>query len=156
VETIIGAVIALVGVGISQWWQAHREDTRAERVERRDREGRLFEHRRDAYMAFLEEFTRHRSINDDYHAGLLGPHQGSPPSDVEDFLVPVYQRLLPIQVYGTEDTYRSAVAAFEVLMRYVFGGERRAEASEVDLAFAAVLSNIGSEIGVEWSRAPGN
>jgi hypothetical protein len=63
VETILGALIALIGVAGAQWWQARREDARMrheiarlkQEAARQD-EARSYEHRRAAYMAFLLEF----------------------------------------------------------------------------------------------------
>jgi hypothetical protein len=58
VETIIGAVIALVGVGLTQYIQARRENQRWQRETEEQSLSRFYDHRREAFMDFMTEFDR--------------------------------------------------------------------------------------------------
>jgi hypothetical protein len=108
-----GAFIALTGVGLTLLVTAVNEYRRELRADRREAErhrqassDRIFEHRRDAYVAFAELLYQWRSslLNREILEGDL------PDTDFDTF-DPVFESLASVQLYGSIRGYQSGLTA---------------------------------------------
>jgi hypothetical protein len=143
-ETILGAVIALVSVAGTQWWQARRENARAERDERRDRAHQSYEHRRAAYLAFLEAVYLLQNRETDDSGRVI-------PVPEDDTLINnLFALHLLIRVYGTEEVAEEAGLAIDEILHYIFGSADPAMAGH----FSNVIRMVRLDLGIDAVPAP--
>jgi hypothetical protein len=120
-EVIIGlggAFAALLGVFVNGWLTNNREEARWERERElqaqawaRDDAARSYEHRREAYVNFVNQWRVHYDIAWRYRT-LGGP--GEPDYDWMD---PLYEAFVALQVFGA----RGVIAAAEATMKNLDG-----------------------------------
>ncbi|MGB8229553.1 MAG: hypothetical protein WCE78_10955 [Pseudonocardiaceae bacterium] len=123
-------VVALLGLGgilFTQHRADRREDARWQRERERERASwaredaaRSYEQRREAYVAFIKEF-RHTcrayiALTDEE----LGGRADNEPAF--DFLVPLYDSLLQVEIFGTKQAADRAAEAYAELHDGMFGG----------------------------------
>lgn len=120
---LLGGGFALLGVWFTQRQSDRRELERWQREREREREGwaredaaRSYDHRRDAYIDFMSEWNRYYDIA--YRARVLGP--GEEPDF--DWLVDLYGKLIPVEIFGTGSAAKSARAALKALSDYAYNG----------------------------------
>lgn len=139
----VGAAGALIGVVVTHVLADRRETVRWHRERQRQADewaredaARTYEHRRDAYLAFAEEWHRHYKAADAWKLQNL-------PDPPEDALADLYKKLLQVQIFGTEDGRRAAKAAFDALVTFAF--------TNADLeyaAFEAFQEQVRQDLGV--------
>lgn len=116
------AVAALIGAGVGavvpvfdNVRRDRRDDRRATAQRDDTREARLFDHRRAAYAAFVQ-----RARADLATRGELD-EDGRFTSPPDDFLVPLYDLVNDVALYGTADGTRAAREVLDLMMEYSFG-----------------------------------
>jgi hypothetical protein len=140
VETIIGACIALIGVAMAQWVQGRRD----ERAWKRELEGRYYDRRRDAYVDYLQAFQRLRDAVVRPHPEYTGP----PPSELDDVLDPLLNRVDLVRLYGSTEAYQAATRALENLSALIYGDGVPAQ---TETALETYLRQIRVDLGIERS-----
>jgi hypothetical protein len=123
-----GAVVALAGVIISQVLTERRETARWAREQSRQREtweredaARTYEQRRDAYLAYANEWHRyHDKINEHFDRRSRG--YALDPD--EDALNDLYKYLLQVEIFGTDGGRKAAKTAFKELADWLFGDRK--------------------------------
>jgi hypothetical protein len=123
-------VVALLGLGgilLTQRRADRREDARWQREREREQAlwaredaARSYEQRREAYVAFIKEFQRlwHELTSVAITRGLAD----FDPSF--DYLDSLYERLVQIQIFGTDEAANLAYAAYRTLSGGVFGRKK--------------------------------
>lgn len=109
---VLGALLAMHA-------QRHADRRDAARLQlecEREDAARSYEHRRDAYVDFFKEF--YRFLNAFEEASARGKFD--PP---DDYLVPLYDRVIQIQIFGTQEAAKLADKAFDDLSDGVFLGD---------------------------------
>ena len=144
VDTIIGAVIALVGVGLTQLVQTRRDDRRWLRETEQQSLNRFYDHRREAHVDFMREFERLRLAIWNYDS-FLSP--GPDPSDIEDLFEPLYQRLTVVRIFGSDEAYNAAADAMGALTTWTSKG--RKEDDPLNTAFDAYVDCARTDLGVK-------
>jgi CHASE1-domain containing sensor protein len=96
---------------------ADRRDAARRQLEReRENAARSYEHRRDAYVDFIKESYRLWNAFEEASAG------GKFDAPAE-YLVPLYDRVIQVQIFGTREAAKLAEKAFENLSDGVFLGD---------------------------------
>jgi hypothetical protein len=121
----IGVVGTLLGVVFTQWRadvreknrlavEERREQQRLDHDANRERDTRLFDHRRNAYVAVIEQFHRWSAIAADIREGV----QPEPPEDaMEDF----WRVVSEVDLYGSAEAAEKALGLYFVLHTQVYG-----------------------------------
>ncbi len=100
-------------------WQ--RERDREQALWAREDAARSYEHRRTAYVDFIKEFNYRWNVSVEVEVEVEVEVQGFPNGDPpEDFFVPVYDLLTPIEIFGTREAAKLAREAFQVLADRAF------------------------------------
>jgi hypothetical protein len=81
---------------------------------------RTFDHRRSAYFDYLQEWEGFRTRLADAQE-MHEYDQSLPDEPPHDWLMPLWNRLLAIRVYGTAAAYAKAEAAYDALSAHAFG-----------------------------------
>lgn len=105
-------------------WQWERE--REQALWAREDAARSYEHRRAAYVDFTKEFHHQR---DEFDRSPDLPN-----------LMPLYDRLIQIQIFGTNEAAQLADEAYNTLVNWMFGDEETIPEAE------DVLAPLRSEI----------
>ncbi|MEU7741947.1 hypothetical protein [Nonomuraea sp. NPDC049158] len=104
-QVILGALSALGGVALTQFWQDRRETI-----------ARSYVHRREAHVQFLKTFNGY------WNATALHTmySEGPAPSDLDpDQFEALFNALLTVQVFASAQSYRAAEKAKDQLMAYM-------------------------------------
>jgi hypothetical protein len=143
-ETIIGAVIALVGVALTQLVLARREGQRWKRETEQQSLSRIYDHRRGAYVDFMAEFDRLRLTIWNYHSG-------PDPGDMEVLFDTLYQRLTVVRIFGSDEAYNTATNAMRELIKWTYEGCKDDEA--LVKAFDDYVELVRKDLGVSEPAA---
>ncbi|MGL5824349.1 MAG: hypothetical protein ACRCYU_05860 [Nocardioides sp.] len=143
----IGVVGTLVGAALTQW----RSDVRLSREADKEREARLFDYRRDAYLAVIEKYQQIRDGVSEYENGLRP--DWSPPHTDEEALVPFYRTLNSVDFHGTPETVRVARDLYDATARWFFGhghgpGEPHKRDQAAEQAYWTFLRAVRTEFGM--------
>lgn len=118
----LAVVSAMVTAVLTQRNANRREDARWQREREREQAlwaredaARSYDHRREAYVAFIKEFHHRWKVS--IEVEQAGFPTGDPP---EDFFVPVYDLLTPIEIFGTKEAARLAEEACQTLSARAF------------------------------------
>jgi len=119
VIALLGLTSTLLGVWMTQRVADCRDEKRQQHERQAEQERRLredatrtFDHRRDAYLAFVEEWWRFSDAI--FQAKMFHDLDPSTPHEPDhDYLDPLRNRLLAIRIYGTGQAKSKADAAFE-------------------------------------------
>lgn len=155
----IGVVGALVGTGFTQWRSDVREQQRLEIEERREqtrldaevtreRDSRLFDHRRAAYAAVIGEYQKWAALGDDVKKGLAP----SPPEDANDEF---WRLVLEVRMLGSKKTGKTVqdlyFAVCELVWPGTMGGSKEPEWDAMD-AFEKFQDAARADLGVRQPR----
>lgn len=121
----IGVAGTLLGVVFTQWRSDVRERNRLAVEERREqqrlahdtdreRDARLFDHRRNAYLAVIEQYHRWINIAADVREGL----KSEPPEDAMDGF---WRIVGDVDLYGSAEAAEKAQALYFVLHEQMYG-----------------------------------
>lgn len=140
------SVVTFLGTFVTQRRADRREDVRWKRD--RDREvdaqshkdrARIFDPRRDAYVSYMTMWREKWHIYDSADDLHIDEVPG-------DWLVPLYDLIVPVKLYGTEKAAAAAEAAFNAMFSYVYreppltgdGEKKRPDPTEAFDAFLIV------------------
>lgn len=134
---LVGVLGTLVGVLLTQWRADIRERNRLASEERREasrsaaevereRDSRLFDHRRMVYLSVLEQYHRWSAIAEEVRNGT----RQEPPEDaMNDFL----RLASEVELYGNEDAANATRNLYFNLKDWIYGtGEHRVEPPETE------------------------
>lgn len=121
----IGVAGTLLGVVFTQWRSDVREKNRLAVEERREeqrlahdaereRDARLFDHRRNAYLAVIEQFHRWSTI-------AAEVREGTSPEPPEDAMDEFWRVVSEVDLYGSTEAAEKALALYFVLREQVYG-----------------------------------
>ncbi len=121
----IGVAGTLLGVVFTQWRADVREKNRLAVEERREqqrlthdtereRDARMFDHRRNAYLAVIEQFHRWNAVAMDLRNSL----EAAPP---EDAMGEFWRVVSGVDLYGSAEAAEKALALYQVLSDQVYG-----------------------------------
>lgn len=123
---LIGVTGTLAGVLLTQLNANRQEGKRSEREQQREESRRAdeavaqtFEHRRDAYADFMQEWHSYFSRIVDWQITGEWDRMPEPP---EDYLNPLWNKLLVVQMYGTSAAYEAADQAHTAMSEMCYGG----------------------------------
>lgn len=120
----IGVAGTLAGVAFTQWRADVREKNRLAVEERREeqrlahdtereRDARMFDHRRNAYLAVIEQFHRWNAVAMD----LRNSFKAAPREDaMDDF----WRVVSEVDLYGSAEAAEKALALYQVLRDQVY------------------------------------
>lgn len=133
-QVILGAVTALGGVALTQFWQDRRETV-----------ARSYEHRREAHAQFLKTFNRYWNATA-FHT----PYDESPaPSELEpEQFEALVNALLTVQVFASETSYRAAEKAKNQLLIYM-NSDGFKHLDELQAAFDTYVRAVRKELRVQ-------
>lgn len=134
----IGVAGTLLGVAFTQWRsdvrernrlavEERREDRRLAHEGERERDARMFDHRRNAYLAVMEQFHRWSNIVVDVREGI----QPEPP---EDAMGAFWRVVSEVDLYGSANAAEKARALYFVLQTQVYGAHPNIEDDDLELA----------------------
>lgn len=151
----IGVVGTLAGTGFTQWRSDVREQERLEVEERREqarlqaevereRDTRLFDHRRVAYAAVIGEYLKWAALADDVKKGRAP----SPPADANDDF---WRLVLEVRMLGSKKTGKAVqnlyFAVCELVWPGTMGGSKEPEWDAMD-AFEKFQDAARADLGV--------
>lgn len=136
----IGVVGTLAGVVFTQWRADVREGKRLEVEERREQQrldhdaareldARLFDHRRNAYVAVVEQFHR-------WHGIAVEIREGVKPEPPEDAMDDFWRAVSEVDLHGSTEAGEKALAVYLELRKQVYGPRSRDD-SDDDLDLTA-------------------
>ncbi|MEU6997211.1 hypothetical protein [Nonomuraea sp. NPDC046570] len=141
VSGVIGGVLALLGVLVTQRRADRRELKQWERERERERQvwaredvARSYDHRREAYIEFMQEWERH--FNMVYNARYSD--SGYNPEPDHDWMDSLQERYVAVQLFGTEPARKKALEAMLSL-------DKVARLDEEFLSARTVLEEFGSQ-----------
>jgi hypothetical protein len=148
---VVTGLVALSGVFYTQWRADQRERQRWDReraheraIWDRDDAARSYEHRREAYMTFLNTYQISRDAISLAEESLI-----SDPSENSEFLAPLYRSVGEVQVFGTRAAFERATEAYELLRRLCFGPSEDAPTlRNVDMAQNAFVDQLRRDLHV--------
>lgn len=141
------AVAALIGAGIGAVVPATVTLVSARGGRDESREARLFEHRREAYTAFIQEANALASrMNDHYYYD-----DGEPPPAKEDGVRQVIDLYNLVALYGTEASAALAEEAWSRLAKLVREGKDKTNPNVFDfqVAMTAFITQARLDLGVK-------
>lgn len=120
----IGVVGTLAGVVFTQWRadvregkrlgvEERREQQRLDRDAARELDARLFDHRRNAYVAVIEQFHR-------WHVIAVDIREGSKPEPPEDAMDEFWRVVSEVDLYGSTGAAEKALALYQELRDQVY------------------------------------
>jgi len=151
----IGVVGALAGTGFTQWRSDIREQVRLKVEERREqarldaevereRDTRLFDHRRAAYAAVIGEYLKWAALGDDVKRGLA-------PSPPEDANADFWRLVLEVRMLGSKKTGEAVQGLYFAICELVWpesmGGSKEPEWDAMD-AFEKFQDAARADLGV--------
>lgn len=134
---LVGVLGTLAGVLITQWRADVRERNRLESEERREanrsaaevereRDARLFEHRRTVHLSVLEQYHRWSSL-------AHGVNQGTVPEPPEDAMDEFLRLASEVELYGSDAASNATRNLYFALKDWVHStGEHRTEPPDED------------------------
>lgn len=132
-QVILGAVSALGGVALTQFWQ-----------DRREAGSRSYEHRREAHIEFLKIFNGYWNATAHY----TGYEEGPAPSDLEpDQFDSLFNALLAVQVFASTQSYHAAEKAKDELLAYI-GTNGNKHQDSLQATFDEYIRRMRKELGV--------
>lgn len=139
------ALAALLGAGIGAVVPAIAlvVDNRANRADARS--GRVFDHRRLSYAAFAAGANESIDAALDWHFGA-GQDRGDPP---EDALMPLYELLVDVQLYGTTQAAESADRVFSAVSEYTHGRESNETLAAARTSLSAFVVEARTDLTAE-------
>jgi hypothetical protein len=150
-QVYIPLVVALLGIGgvlLNQHMANRREDARIrgehEREQRtwaREDAARSYEHRRAAYIEFLNDHHR-------YWNTVASAHLRDQPEPPEDWLVPLHDRLVEIDIFGTTQAATLARAALDALSDAAYSSVKF-DPSALDLLKSQVRRDLMIDPAIE-------
>ena len=120
----IGVAGTLAGVVFTQWRsdvrernrlavEERREEQRRAHATEREHDARLFDHRRSAYLAVIDQFHRWNTIAIDVREGV----KPRPPEDaMDDF----WRVVTEVDLYGSANAAEKALALYQALSDQVY------------------------------------
>jgi len=146
-SSLVGVVVGALGAfGISvftQWRLERHEQTRWKREEEQAAAARTYDHRREAYVAYMALWQeRWVSINDPYRS----PEDPHPP---DDWLDPLWDRQQGIALYGAAAAREKAAQATNALVAYVHGDGFTTSSGERARAATDAFENLRSVARVD-------
>lgn len=132
----IGVAGTLVGVVFTQWRadvregkrlvvEERREQQRLDRDAARELDARMFDHRRNAYVAVIEQFHR-------WHVIAVDVRQGVKPEPPEDAMDEFWRVVSEVDLYGSAEAAEKALALYQELSDQVYG-PRNPNVEDADL-----------------------
>lgn len=109
--SLAGVVLGFVGSQFTQLTGARRDRKREQRAWAREDAARSYEHRRDSYVAFVEEYHR-------YGARMAEVNWSYEPEPPEDWISTLYDRLVQIDIFGTKEAAKLAKDAYDAMARF--------------------------------------
>lgn len=162
----IGVLGTLGGVVFTQWRADVREGKRLAVEERREQQrldhdaareldARLFDHRRNAYVAVIEQYHRWDAVADGIANGL---HPAPPEDAMNDF----WRVLSEVDLYGSAEAGKKALDLYMAMRKLVYGPHRTADDGE-DAFVTAVerhrdfVQAVRADLGTtpRWVLKPG-
>ncbi|MFI9556264.1 hypothetical protein [Nonomuraea endophytica] len=132
-QVILGALSALGGAALTQYWQGRREVS-----------GRFYDQRRDAHMEYLKIFDGYWSSAVRYSSYQEGP----PPSDLDpDDFDGLFNALLVVQIFASTASHRAAQNAKDQLLAF-YRTNGKGDQSKLQATFDAYIGAVRKELGV--------
>jgi hypothetical protein len=146
----LAVVGTLAGVIFTQMWNSRiderrwaRESERLREAQAREDVNRTYEHRRAAYVDFLQELARLESLYTDEDRQPIEPPRGDSP-----VFKGLYERHSAVRVYGTYEAQR---AAFRCLDSFIEAAVHPDQAGHIGALYEAedkYLEQIRKDLGV--------
>jgi hypothetical protein len=146
----LAVVGTLAGVVFTQVWNSRleerrwaRENERLRQSQAREDASRTYEHRRAAYVDFLQELERLESLYTDTPREPVDP-----PSTGDPVFIGLYERLSTVRVYGSSE---AQLAAFYCLDSFILAASHPEQVDRTDHLFEVkeeYLKQIRKDLGV--------
>jgi hypothetical protein len=143
---VVGGLLTAGGGFLAQWWSGRQADARE--VRDRNHEQRVWARqlRYDTHISFLNDFEQ---VLNTAVLGEIRDPDGSHHQLPDDYLVPLYDRLVGMRAISEEQTTTRAGDAVNALAAYVF--DRGGSVVEVGIKHEMYLDAMRGEIGLPRS-----
>jgi hypothetical protein len=155
---LVVAGFGVSGVLFTQWrsdvrerirsaGEERREEKRTAREVDRDRDARLFEHRRVVFASIVEHYHRWASIATDVE-------QRRKPEPPEDAMDDFWERVAEVELYGGDDAASAAINLYWSLHKWVYGVGGDEPSWEAHGQYLEFVEIARAELGVPASTKP--